>query len=263
MIRKIALEAFFYYLEIYFSMKTKSPLFSKVTFNFSKIFILLIIFIIFFSFSLLFRFNQKITPQLLSIAEVSINKLNANILSNYRVKDLYSKVNLDNTISITKNKNDEIISVDFKLESAYDALAILTQYLQENLTNLKQNNLNYYNEYLSRDLNSIVLTIPLGIATNNLYLAHLGPKIPVKVTYMDYIASNIRLKVENYGLNNALISLYIDCSITNEFIIPTTNKQINHTYSILIASKIIQGIIPAYYGGLLETKSNILNVPLN
>ena len=51
-------------------------------------------------------------------------------------------------------------------------------------------------------------------------------------------------------------------SITNEFIVPSVKNEVNHSYSILLASKIIQGIVPNYYGGQIETKSNILNVPL-
>jgi len=51
--------------------------------------------------------------------------------------------------------------------------------------------------------------------------------------------------------------------VTNEFIIPFTSKEINHEYNILVASKIIQGVVPEYYGGAMEAKSNILNIPIN
>lgn len=210
------------------------------------------------------KFNHSVTPKLLDIAKASINRLNETILTNYRVKDLYPQVELESAIRITKNSKDEIISVDFDLENVYKALSILTEYLQKSVEdeNIRKEILKYYNEDLSSDLNSIILTIPFGIVGNGIYLANLGPRIPVKISYMGHVASNVRIKLEDYGINNVLISIYIDCFITNEFIIPSLEKEISHEYNILVASKIIQGIVPSYYGGVMEAKSNILNIPI-
>ncbi len=238
----------------------------KSNFRFKPSFLISFIIIVILFLTIFFwqKFNQKITPNLLYVAESSINKLNESILMQYRVSNVFSQVNLDKVINLTKSKKDEIIAVDFKLENAYDALSIITKYLQNSLQDLKIRNniLKYYNKDLSSSLDSIILSIPIGVASKEIFLANLGPRIPVKVNYMGYLSTSVRIKLEDYGINNCLISLFIDCSITNEFIIPSIKKEINHSYSILIASKIIQGNIPDYYGGTLETKSNILNIPL-
>ncbi len=220
-----------------------------------------IVFLGFFGFV---QFNKKITPNLLRVAEASINKLNETILTNYRVKDVYKEVDLSEAISIVKNSKEEIITVDFRLEKVYEALSVITQYLQKSLEDeeLRHQILNYYNNDLSSSLDSIILSLPMGIASQGIYMANLGPRIPVKVSYMGYVASSVRTKIEDYGINNALVSVYIDCFITNEFLAPTQKKEIHHEYNILVASKIIQGIVPDYYGGALEAKSNILNVPI-
>ena len=220
--------------------------------------------ILFLTFFLLIKFNQKITPNLLHVAEASIDKLNESILMQYKVSDVYKKIDLDQVIFLTKNNADEIISVDFKLENAYEALSLITNYLKDNLksTEVRNNILEYYKEDLHSLPDSIILSIPMGVASKNIFFANLGPRIPVKISYMGYLATSVRIKLENYGINNVLISLFIDCSITNEFIVPSVKNEVNHSYSILLASKIIQGIVPNYYGGQIETKSNILNVPL-
>lgn len=225
---------------------------------------IIIVLILIFALNLFKNFNRKITPNLLAIAESSINKLNESILMQYRVSEVYEKVDLDEVINITKNDNDEIIAVDFNLENAYDALSVITNYLGDRLEDeqTRKDILKYYSEDLSSSLDSIILSVPIGVASKDIYLANLGPRIPVKVNYMGYLATSVRIKLEDYGINNVLVSLYIDCSITNEFIVPSIQKEINHSYSILIASKIIQGKVPDYYGGTLETKSNILNVPI-
>lgn len=211
------------------------------------------------------KFNKDVTPKLLNVAEVSINKLNETILTNYKVKDIYPQVDLENAIVLTKNKKEEIISVDFNLEEVYKSLSIITEYLQQSVEDVRVRNevLKYYNEDLSSTLDSIILSIPMGGFSDKIYLANLGPRIPVKISYMGYVASSVRIKLEDYGINNVLISIYIDCFITNSFITPSIEKEIKHEYNILVASKIIQGIVPTYYGGVMEAKSNILNVPLN
>lgn len=246
-------------------MKIKSNWKNKFHFRFSRVFLFFLILILFLGILFFMKFNTKITPKLLNIAEISINKLNETILTNYRVKDIYPQVDLESAIVLTKNKKDEIISVDFNLEEVYKALSIITGYLQKSVEDESVRNevLKYYNEDLSSTLDSIILTIPIGVASDKIYLANLGPRIPVKISYMGHIASNVRIKLEDYGINNVLISIYIDCFITNSFITPSTQKEIKHEYNILVASKIIQGLVPTYYGGVMEEKSNILNVPIN
>lgn len=246
-------------------MKIKSNWKNKFHFRFSTVLLFFLITILTLGILFFMKFNKEVTPKLLNIAEVGINKLNETILTNYKVKDIYPQVDIENAIVLTKNKKDEIISVDFKLEEVYKSLSIITGYLQRSVedANVLNEVLKYYNEDLSSTSNSIILSIPMGVASDKIYLANLGPRIPVKVSYMGYVASSVRIKLEDYGINNVLISIYIDCFITNSFITPSIEKEIKHEYNILVASKIIQGIVPTYYGGVMEAKSNILNVPIN
>ncbi len=246
-------------------MKTKTNWKKKMHFRISRVFLFFLILILVLGILFFIQFNKEVTPKLLNVAEASIDRLNETILTNYRVKDIYPQVDLESAIVLTKNKKEEIISVDFNLEEVYKALSIITGYLQQSVENESVRNevLKYYNEDLSSTLDSIILSLPIGVSSDKIYLANLGPRIPVKISYMGYVASSVRIKLENYGINNALISIYIDCFITNSLITPSIEKEIKHEYNILVASKIIQGIVPTYYGGAMEAKSNILNVPIN
>ena len=60
-----------------------------------------------------------------------------------------------------------------------------------------------------------------------------------------------------------MIEVYIDVSISHEIITPVTLQTKELKYEILIGAEIINGIVPSLYGGLYETKSNILNIPIN
>ena len=246
-------------------MKTKRHFCKTRTIKKSQILVLGLFLVAFLTVFFFIKFNQKITPKLLRVAEASIDKLNETIITNFKVKDMYPMVDLANAILLTKNAKDEIISVDFDLETVYKSLSLITEYLQRSVEDVgvRQKILSYYNDEISSELDRIVLTIPIGVASDSLYLNNLGPRIPVSISYMGYVSSSVRIKLEDYGINNVLISIFIDCSLTNKFIVPSIEKDINHSYSILVASKIIQGVVPEYYGGAIETKSSILNVPIS
>jgi sporulation protein YunB len=243
-------------------MRAKFERKNKFQLKLSSIFLVLGFIIAFLTMMFLNIFNKKITPNLLTIANDSINKLNESILMQYKVSNLYKSLDLNNIIIIDKNKNDEIISVDFNLDNVYEALSIIANYLHDSINDNKKISeiLNYYDKELNINDNNIVLTIPMGSASNNIYFANLGPRIPVKIEYVNYLTANIRLKLENYGINTILVSIYIDCDISNKYIIPTISEEINNSYSILISSKLIEGVVPNYYGGSIDTKSSILNV---
>ena len=74
------------------------------------------------------------------------------------------------------------------------------------------------------------------------------------------ITSNIHAKTTNYGINNALIEVYVDLSVELEVILPIMNDTIEVTSSIPIAIKLVQGNIPEYYANGLNSQT--LSVPI-
>ena len=61
-------------------------------------------------------FNNKITPKLVEVSEQNLNKITYSIIMDYLDDDILNQEYLDNILVITKNKNQEIITVDFNLE---------------------------------------------------------------------------------------------------------------------------------------------------
>ena len=61
------------------------------------------------------------------------------------------------------------------------------------------------------------------------------------------IINNIRTEVKNYGLNNALITAYLDLNIECSIILPITIKKVEVNQTIVLGTRIIQGKIPNYY----------------
>ncbi len=220
--------------------------------------------IFFFCFFFLKEINDLMTPKLVEIAARNIEKLSYNIFNDYSVLTNMSEEDLKDLLVINKNKNDEIINISYNTKKAYQVTQKIVKYMKENYQSIESGDklIDYYDEELSDLEDGLILRLPIGLASNHIFFANLGPKIPVKVKFVGTLLTNLKTKVHNYGINNVLVELYVDVSMTHEIMTPVTfqNKEIK--YEILIGAEVIEGEVPSYYGGLYESKSNILNLPL-
>ena len=231
----------------------------------STIILWLFLLICFFCVIIIKNFNQKVTPKLIEIASRNLNKLTYNLFNNYTILTQIDDSILNNILSIHKNKNEEIIHVNYNTKNAYYITNLLASRIKSDFNAIENGKieLDYYDEELSQGLDGIILSMPIGVASNSIYFANLGPRIPVKIKFVGMILTNLKTRIQNYGINNALIEVYVDVSISHEIITPVTFEAKELNYEILIAAEIINGTVPTIYGGAYETKSNILNVPIN
>lgn len=228
------------------------------------IFLVVVLLVIINTTFLFVFFNKKVTPKLLEVTEKNLNKITYSIIMDYLDSDLLSQEYLNNILIITKNDNSEIITVDFNLEQSYEVLSEITKRMQQNFNELEKGNIrvSYYDSYLSNGNDGLVLSIPMGVASDYSYVSNLGPKIPVKVDFVGTVLTNIKTKITNYGLNNALVELYAYVMVTEEITTPVNFKELKTEYDVLLAAKMINGRVPSFYGDYYEAESSLFNVPL-
>ena len=89
--------------------------------------IIIILLVFSVSFLMIHRFNQKISPKMIKVIENKINKLSNDIIMDSFNSQLLNKHDINNILKITKNKEEEIIAVDFDLEKAYQISLNLTE----------------------------------------------------------------------------------------------------------------------------------------
>ncbi len=225
----------------------------------SKILFFTIILIIIFTLFLLINFNKKTNKNISNISKTELNNLIYKFLTERINNDILNKESLKNILIINKNKNDEILYVDFNLDNAYKLLDKISQILTNSLKETKNGNIdiNYYNQELSTKTNSLILNIPIGNLFNSLYFYNIGPKIPVKINFVGSLLTNLETKITNYGLNNALVEVYVYITINCEIISPFKIEPLNLKYNSIIASLMIEGEVPSFYNGNIEKNSAI------
>ena len=217
--------------------------------------LLIIILIICITSILLVFISNNITPKLLNIASSSLDTYNNHLIMNFISNESLSKKELNNLINIVKNKDDEIISIDYDVKYSYQILQNITNELYEIVSKTTYKDITDYDFDIKDDL---VLYYPVGLAFNSIYFNNLGPRIPVKIKFLSSLVTNINTKVSNYGINNVLIEIYIDINIEDYIVVPFKEEKIKKNYNILLASKVIMGKVPMYLGGTIQNSSPIL-----
>ena len=221
-------------------MKLKNKIKRKYYILFSFI-LILFLFVILFSV-----YSKKINPKLESYTYQKVKEeLESNIIKN--INNIYNDIyndNFNNLLEIVQNSDNEIVYVDYDLNKSYDILN------------------NYVNNLKKTIIKKDIIEVPFLISSNNILLANIGPKIMIKYDFTNSILANIETKVTNFGINNALIEIYLHLEINYLITIPLNIEKHKEKYDLLLNSKVIQGKVPSFYGNSYIKDGAILDIPI-
>lgn len=234
--------------------------------------LILVLLTLVFSISsvLIYYVSNTITPILLSYAELQVERLGNQIINGVISEKVLNKLDIEELFITTKNKEGQIVSVDFNPLIVNKVLDDASYYILRNMKAVEEGDIDLIidSEYVftGYDIESlkkgIVYEIPLGVATKIVLLSNIGPKVPVRFSMAGSLNTNLSTKLKNYGINSVIMEVFIDISISNQVILPLMSKLINYKLSILVATKIIQGEVPTYFQQGIRQSSPILSIPM-
>lgn len=207
--------------------------------------------ILFNSFLLVDFIGKKITQDLDELVIRTVNKNTYTYIFNSVTAEVMKNEEINNLIHLDKNKDDEIISMDYRLDTAYTQLNEIITNLYANVSQIKIDSIYY-------DKEKDVFFLPIGFFKDNVFFSHLGSKVPCKVELLSNIKVSFKTKVSSYGINTILIELYLDIETIHSIINPMSKEFGEHS-EILLSSKIVNGKVPSYYGGVIEKSSPIVS----
>lgn len=203
-----------------------------------KYYILITFLISLFLFIIIFSlYSKKLNPKLNNYIDFLVKdeiykkviKSN-NFITNEEVNDI---------LYIDKNDSNEIVYLDYNMDKTYKLL-------------------NKYIESLKKDNSkSKILTVPFFIASDNIIISSLGPKVKFKYEIMNNVKGKIKTKVTDFGVNNALVEMYFELEIGYLVVIPMNKKESVLKTEILISSKVINGKVPTFYGKNIFKESSV------
>lgn len=217
---------------------------SRKKVNFLWIYIILILFEVIWSINSL---GKLISPKLINIVKNNIVYYDNLLVEEYLdTQELRSNL-IDDLISLDKNKNEEIMNININTAKSYELMSSIVKELKS-----KSNNYGDVDSYAKNKRGQMVLRYPIGLASSNILLNNLGYRIPLKLVLNSNVLTGIKTKVTNYGLNNALIEVYLKVSFVSNVIYFSLDEVVNSDYEILLASRMIMGRVPDMFNGYLE-----------
>lgn len=228
-------------------------------------FILILVFVV-----ICFHYvNVKASPIIMNYAQMEAKKLSSIVINKAISKHITEKVSGDDLFEITKDGNGEIRSIDFNTALVNKFLTETTNSVQMNLRNIEKGDIDaiefsdaVLTTYDKEDLEKgIVFEISSGVILGNPLLANVGPRIPVKISLIGDATSNVSAEVKDYGINSALISVYVNLKISEKVILPFYDKEIEIETKAPVAMKVITGTVPKYYSNGLSQDSPSIVIP--
>src|SRR5574344_629076 len=131
------------------------------------IIVLLIIFLTIFLFKYI---TDKLSPKLYAIITEQLNYNNNKIIMECIESDDLIKQKLTDILNITKNKNDEILTIDYNMEITYKVLNLVSDEIKKELYN---SNFDKGNHYYQRTNDGMILFYSIGMVFNNAYFNNL------------------------------------------------------------------------------------------
>ena len=234
-----------------------------------NVFLITIVFFMILVYMIISIIDRKITPFVVEIAEIEINKFSTIIVNNAISRVLNDDVINQDIFSIVKSKDDRIQTIDFNSIIVNKVLNIVTTNVQNDLRLLENGNLEkvgIYNVDFAQNKKEklkkgIITEIPIGVIFQNSLLSNFGPSIPIRFHYLGEVNSNIVTNIKAYGINNALVEVGINLEMVAQIVLPFTTKKIDLNYYIPVSIKVIQGIVPNYYGNGISENSQIFSLP--
>ncbi len=216
-----------------------------------KIIILLIV-ILLLSYFMIKMFTIKSESFLFEYAKKESIQLST-ILINKALYEVTYNNNYDGFMKINKTNNDMFdISLDNK--KVNELLFLVNENILENISNLENGNYDYLDvDYL--DKSNFIFNVPIGVIYNIPILVGIGPKIPFKIDIIGNTNNSVYTNIKAYGINNSIIEVILNINMNIQVILPFTSKEIIINKDIPLDTKIIEGKVPTYYGGL-NTNSN-------
>ena len=209
--------------------------------------------------------SNKIGPVYLDIAEKEVKKLVILVINNSINDDVINEIGNNELFDIVKNNNNEIVLIDYNSMNVNKYLALVVRNVSNNLDlieNGKYNLLSFDLEgYDNKLLNKgIIADIPFGSLLGLNLLSNVGPRVPVKFNLIKDVSGGIDTKISEYGINNEYMEVLVKVKVNVNINLLFLSRTINIECSVPISMKIIQGNIPNFYtGGINSTFGYIEN----
>lgn len=205
------------------------------------------IFIIISSVYLYFIYlNNRIGETLNNYVDVEVERVFTNIV-NRVLRENNVKFN-DYLIYSTQAEN-----ISYDIDKVNEYTDLVSKKINEELFNLEQEYIKNKYDYKYYDKNKykyirkgLLYEFSFNNLNKNILFGNLGASIPIKISFLGSVNSNIEIVTKDYGINNILVEAYLNINVKSYSTMPLGSKIHDVSINELIFVDIINGKVPNY-----------------
>lgn len=168
--------------------------------------------------------TKKIVTRLVN--EIVRNNINENDVEIIYDKEKYVSYDVSKINKTIYNLSNEIINALKNINNAkYD-------YLVDSVINRKYHT------------NGLIIELEMGKLFNNVFISSLGSKYPIKFSLASDVFSNVDLSINEFGINNAIVSLNMLLSFDFNVVLPMNTKLDSIELKVPLNMILIEGKVP-------------------
>lgn len=211
-----------------------------------KIYIFIIIVLI--SVSVYFTYlNKKVKETLINYVDVEVERVFTNII-NRVLRENNVKFN-DYLIYNKEDKNN----ISYDIDKVNEYTDFVSEKINEELYNLENEYIDNKYDYKYYDKNKykyirkgLLYEFSFNSINNNILFGNLGASIPIKISFLGSVNSNIEIVSKDYGINNIIIEAYLNISVKSYTTMPVGSNIKDVSTKELVFVDIINGNVPNY-----------------
>ena len=193
-----------------------------------KIIVILFLTILLLIF-LLYLYSYKMTPLLVKYSKIKSKKIAIDIISKNVSDDILKILDKEELFLVERDNLGNIETVDYNSKVVNEILSETSKRVVKNFEELESIN------------DGVIMRIPVGIISNNVFIQGIGPKIPVKILLDGNVLTSLDTKVKEYGINSALIEVSVKIEANIDVVIPFSTTEIKVINNVPISLKIAKG----------------------
>lgn len=207
------------------------------------------------AFLFIYYFSNSLGEGLIKCAEDEMERLIILVLNN-GVKKYLANGEMGDLLEILYNDKD-INLIRYNTKVINQVMIDITDILEQDMDYLVRGDIdkielgvkNISSDYYDKINDGIIYGVSMGSATGNQLLANLGPKIPLRLSVIGSVMTDIKSDIKDYGLNNAMINIYVEIEVDCVIQMPFMSKKVKVRDKIPLTMEVIQGSVPSYYYG--------------
>lgn len=199
--------------------------------------------------------DKRINEILDSYVNIEIERLTTNIV-NLTVNEIMSEMKYNNFLFFSKDAENKLENISYNTELINTFTDKVALKVYDELLNLEIGDIDglevadkFKKGKFKNIENGLICDVSLGSIKNSTLFANIGPTIPIKLTFIGQVSTNLDVKVREYGINNLMVEVYLIVNVKEQASMPLTSKKKEIVVRVPLSIEIIKGEIPKYYSG--------------